>query len=264
MLSRGTAPKNQEMVVRTDDVQAGAAAGPSYAKSPQEARDPRSPDRCRALGGILVRKERWTLSLTGKLLALAVTVCVLFAVCWKAHPFLAVTSRVNGELLIIEGWIPTYTLNQAASEFARGHYQRVLVVRPVYETGDKYESGRYSGDYIAATLVQCGVPRDSVDTLFCSVVEKDRTYHSALAVKHWLEQKGIAAKSIDVATLGPHARRSRLLYEKAFGKDAKVGVIALEDREYEPAHWWRSSEGVREVLGEGIAYIYARFFFSAE
>jgi hypothetical protein len=129
--------------VLADDVQAGAAAGPSYAKSPQEARDPRSPDRCRALGGILVRKERWTLSLTGKLLALAVTVCVLFAVCWKAHPFLAVTSRVNGELLIIEGWIPTYTLNQAASEFARGHYQRVLVVRPVYDTVDKYESGRY-------------------------------------------------------------------------------------------------------------------------
>jgi hypothetical protein len=54
------------------------------------------------------------------------------------------------------------------------------------------------------------------------------------------------------------------LYEKAFGKDVKVGVVALEDRYYEADHWWRSSEGVREILGESIAYIYARFFFSPE
>jgi len=63
-------------------------------------------------------------------------------------------------------------------------------------------------------------------------------------------------------TLGPHARRSRLLFQKAFGKEVKVGVISVEDRDYDPAHWWRSSEGVREVLGEAIAYFYAKFFFS--
>jgi hypothetical protein len=195
------------------------------------------------------------------LLVFALGFVIALVVLQGAHSFLAVTDRIPAETLIVEAWIPTYTLNQAASEFASGHYQRVLVVRPVYETGDKYESGRYLGDYMAATLVQCGVPRDSVDTLFCSVVEKDRTYHSALAAKHWLEQNGIAAKSIDVATLGPHARRSRLLYEKALGKDVKVGVIALKDLNYDPNHWWRSSEGVREVLGESIAYLYARFIF---
>ena len=26
-------------------------------------------------------------------------------------------------------------------------------------------------------------------------------------------------------------------------------------------HWWRSSEGVRDVLGETVAWLYARFFF---
>ena len=212
----------------------------------------------------MVRRERWALSSSGKLLVFALGFVVALVVLQGAHSFLAVTDRIPAETLIIEGSIPTYTLNQAASEFASGHYQRVLVVRPVYDTVDKYESGRYSGDYMAASLVQCGVPHDSVDTLFCSVVEKDRTYHSALAVKHWLEQNGVWVKSIDVATLGPHARRSRLLYEKAFGKDTKVGVIALQDKNYDPNHWWRSSEGVREVLGEGIAYIYARFFFSPE
>ena len=66
---------------------------------------------------------------------------------------------------------------------------------------------------------------------------------------------------LDLATLGPHARRSRLLYEKAFGPQVKIGIVALVNREYDPAHWWRTSEGVREVIGEGIAYMYARFLF---
>jgi hypothetical protein len=35
-------------------------------------------------------------------------------------------------------------------------------------------------------------------------------------------------------TVGPHARRCFLLCQKAFGIDAKIGVIALEDRDYDP------------------------------
>jgi L,D-peptidoglycan transpeptidase YkuD (ErfK/YbiS/YcfS/YnhG family) len=31
--------------------------------------------------------------------------------------------------------------------------------------------------------------------------------------------------------------------------------------DYNPKQWWRYSDGVREVIGESIAYIYAKFFF---
>ena len=103
---------------------------------------------------------------------------------------------------------------------------------------------------------------DSVQPIPCWVERKDRTYNAALAVKQWFQENGVSVSSIDIMTLGPHARRSRLLFQKAFGKEVKVGVISVEDRDYDPAHWWRSSEGVREVLGEAIAYIYAKFFFS--
>jgi hypothetical protein len=40
-----------------------------------------------------------------------------------------------------------------------------------------------------------------------------------------------------------------------------VGIISVPDPDYDASHWWRSSDGVREVLDEGIAYIYAKFFF---
>jgi hypothetical protein len=92
-------------------------------------------------------------------------------------------------------------------------------------------------------------------------VHQDRTYHSAVNVRRWLESQGITSSSVDVITLGPHARRSRLLFEAALGPDVTVGVYAVPDPRYDLAHWWRSSEGVRSVLGETIAYVYARLFF---
>jgi hypothetical protein len=38
-------------------------------------------------------------------------------------------------------------------------------------------------------------------------------------------------------------------------------VIAVSNPDYDPKDWWRYSDGVREVIGETIAYIYARCFF---
>ena len=62
--------------------------------------------------------------------------------------------------------------------------------------------------------------------------------------------------------MGPHARRSRLLYEEALGGEFKIGIIALADRRFDPEHWWRSSEGVRAVVDDTVAYLYARLYFS--
>jgi hypothetical protein len=53
------------------------------------------------------------------------------------------------------------------------------------------------------------------------------------------------------------------LYEKAFGAGTVIGVIAVPDREYEPQRWWASSSGVRDVVDEAVAYLYARFIFRA-
>jgi hypothetical protein len=61
--------------------------------------------------------------------------------------------------------------------------------------------------------------------------------------------------------MGPHARRSRLIFQKAFRDEVGVGVISVPDDEYDQGHWWTTSAGVRTVLGEVIAYLYARFFF---
>jgi hypothetical protein len=92
-------------------------------------------------------------------------------------------------------------------------------------------------------------------------VQQDRTFASALSLKNWSSEHGITLTRIHLFSEGPHARRSRLLFEKAFGRKVRVGVTAVCARDYDPHHWWRSSSGVRAVADELIAYAYARFIF---
>ncbi|HZM05705.1 MAG TPA: hypothetical protein VFC44_22120 [Candidatus Saccharimonadales bacterium] len=211
--------------------------------------------------GFIVRRECWSFTFRGKLFLIVLVLGLLFFIKQFVHPFLAITEPVPSDVLVVEGWMPPNTLAQAAAEFRRGHYQWMILMRPIVDESDKYQSDAYEGDYKANLLIRYGVPKGRETNLFPIMAQKDRTYHSALAVKQWLIERGMKVKSLDVASLGPHARRSRLMYEKAFGGDVKIGIIALPDREYDAAHWWRSSEGVREVIGESIAYIYARFLF---
>ena len=72
---------------------------------------------------------------------------------------------------------------------------------------------------------------------------------------------GFIQASIDVISMGVHARRSWVLFKKAIPL-MDVGVIAITPNNYDTSRWWLSSEGVRNVISESIAYIYARFIFS--
>ena len=91
--------------------------------------------------------------------------------------------------------------------------------------------------------------------------KKDRTYHKALVAKKRLNEVGFTQASIDVVSFGVHARRTWLLFEKAF-PSVDVGVIAITPNSYDTSRWWLFSEGVRNVISESIAYLYARFIFS--
>jgi hypothetical protein len=46
-----------------------------------------------------------------------------------------------------------------------------------------------------------------------------------------------------------------------FGDKVRVGVISIPNLDYDQRHWWRYSQGVKDVLTEGVAYMYAKFLF---
>lgn len=195
-------------------------------------------------------------------LVLALTLATIAALRF-VHPFLAITHQTGSDVLIVEGWIGDRLFEQVATTYRHGHYRRVLVVIGVYE-GDilSDSAGQYYDEYLEELLVKYGVPGEAVDTLFCAVARRERTYHCARVARRWLrEHREVSLRSLDVATLGPHARRSRLLYDLAFEHRVPVGVIALPDQAYDPERWWRYSEGVREVMSEGLGYVYAKLIF---
>jgi len=220
-----------------------------------------SGNRSQKLGGIIRLKERWGLSWHGRLFVTSVMLLAIYAVVLNVHPFLAVTHRANAKILVVEGWIDEYAIRAGADEFKTGDYEHIITTG-----GPVAGSGGYTNDYNtfasvgARRLKAAGVADESVLMVPSHVIGRDRTYNSAIALRRWLLDHNMALRSINVVTQDAHARRTRLLFQKALGNDVRVGIISIPNPDYDAKHWWRYSEGVREVIGEGIAYTYAKVF----
>lgn len=216
----------------------------------------------RKLLGLLVRKERWGLSWRGWLvLALAVLLTGWWLIL-GIHSFLAVTRRIPAKILVVEGWTHYYGVDAAVQEFKTNHYDQLLTtggpvegfgpVSSIYDT-EAWQSARL--------LKEAGLSAAMVHAVPSRFVGRDRTYNSALALRDWLRANDPGVQSIDVLTEDTHARRTWLLFQEAFGQEVSVGIIAVRNPDYDAAHWWRSSAGVRAVIDESIAYLYAKLFF---
>lgn len=211
--------------------------------------------------GLFQRREKWVLSWRGRLAALA---CVLVFcggfILW-VHPFLAVTDRLDSDYLVVEGWVPNYALEESIAEFKNGHYKMMFTVGADPLTGTNIEPGDSIAIEAYKRLKWLGMNPDQMKAVPAHIKYRNRTFQSAVALREWVEENRVPMTSFNVVTVGPHARRSRLLFAEAFEGRAKVGVISVENREYNPKRWWKYSEGVKEVIGEGVGYLYARFLF---
>jgi len=211
--------------------------------------------------GLLRRRQCLVPTLHGcLLLTLSFAVLALLAA-REIPPFLAVTDSVPGGVLVVEGWVPDYMLEAAIAEFKRNHYARLFVTGIPVQQGaplSDYQNYAYLG---AATLVKLGLSTNDVQAVPTGLTRRDRTYATALTLKHWLREHDMAPAKFNLITGGPHARRSRLMFEKALGKGVAVGVIAIPAVDYDERQWWYYSQGVRIMIGESLAYIYARLLF---
>jgi len=103
------------------------------------------------------------------------------------------------------------------------------------------------------------------DSIFMAVIPKsvfiDRTYNTAVATRIIFERHPHWKHSFNIYSVGVHARRSRLMFERAFGSDFRVGIISVVDPTFDPRHWWRSSKGFRNVSNEFAAFSYVWTFF---
>ena len=204
---------------------------------------------------MLVPTWRGWLALVAAFLVLAV-VAVL-----KIHPFLAVNAPLPGEALVVEGWASDFAMAQAVAEFRRNHYDRIYVTGGPIEAGAPLSEYKTYAQRGGAVLSKLGIGSNELQVVAAPWVRQDRTYTAALSLANWLQTNGTRPTRVNLITEDTHARRSRLLCQKAFGKGVEVGVMAMPPADYDPRRWWRSSMGVRSIIGETIAYGYARLFF---
>ena len=182
----------------------------------------------------------------------------------KIHSFLAVSNPVNSKVLIVEGWVPDYCLEKAY------RFYNIQPVNTIFITGGPLEQGSYLKEFKsfaalgAATLKKLGIPDSILNEVPAPSVQKDRTYTSAMALKTWLTLKNKQYSSVNILTLGIHARRSGILFKKALGNSTDVGIISITDRDYNPDTWYTSSCGLKMVITELISYLYTKASFSSQ
>jgi hypothetical protein len=186
------------------------------------------------------------------------------AVVRGAYVFLSVEDPAPGGILVAEGWAPDYVLAEVVAEFRRNHYDAIFVTGIPLEQGTPLSEYKTFAELGAAVLIRLGADPRIVHAIPSPPVTQDRTYASALALRAGIRERGLAMDKVNIFSLGAHSRRTRMLYEKAFGPSTRVGVVAVRHRDFEPDRWWRTSQGFRIITAEFIAYFYARCLFHPE
>jgi hypothetical protein len=174
----------------------------------------------------------------------------------SANQLLSVNKPVAANVLVVEGWMPDYGLQQSLDEFRKGQYEHLVTAGGPLEQG-YFLSGYGSYAHLAgATLKKLGLPGDRLIEAPAPESLRNRTFESVRSVRAKLNDRGIRIRGINVVSIGPHTRRSRLVYQRVFGRQVNVGVIAVAPRDYDPNRWWKSSQGVKSVFGEALGWAY--------
>lgn len=214
---------------------------------------------------LLQRREIWLPTMFGWLLLISISGMFLLLAALNIHRYLAPNTPAPGaRLLIVEGWLGPKELDQALAKFKAGHYELIVTTGGPIERWQELIGISNYADLAAHYLRQQGLSAAELVSVPSPASAQDRTYLSAVSVRLWTEKHHRSALIVDVFTSGVHARRSQLLYGKALGEKAQVGVLSAKPAEYEPDRWWHSSTGVKAVLGEIVGLTWATCFFRPE
>jgi hypothetical protein len=214
------------------------------------------------LWGLVDRRLRWSLSWRGRVAVLLALIGAGFLILHGIYPFLAVTDRIDTKTMVVEGWMDQTDLVRVADEYRLGRYQRIFTtggpVHGMVRSPNEYST---SAHIAAQRLIALGLPAGEIQSVPSYVHERDRTYGAAVALRDWIRGHNMAVPTFVIVTLSVHSRRSRLLFKEAFGDGTKIGVISLENPDYDATHWWRYSEGVKDIASEVVSYLYTRLLF---
>lgn len=211
--------------------------------------------------GLLEYKPQWTLTLQGWCLLLGLLLVMIALFLWSIYPFLTVSSPLDADVMVVEGWVNDATLKKAIAEFQDKHYRLMIITGTNIRRGALFTQYKTHADLAAATVIALGLDPQKVVAVPNQAVKVNRTAASAIAVKHWLSQSGLTIKQLNIYSHDVHTRRSWAIFRRVLAPEIKVGAIAHRSAYYQKIPWWRTSDGTKAVMVETIAYLYVRFFW---
>lgn len=171
------------------------------------------------------------------------------------HRFLAVNSPIGRGILVIEAWIPSQALCEAAKLFQSGSYHYVVVV------GSQMNSSENSPNYAdlaAEHLEKLGLAKERIVRVALPYESTKRTFASARALDRLLHNSGAPSCCVDVYTIGAHARKSWIIFQSVLGKSYQVGVIVGPESSYNTQYWLLSGRGWWIVSRNLTGYLYSK------
>jgi hypothetical protein len=203
----------------------------------------------------------WKLTWMGRLLVVIVLIGIFIGFTANLYPFLAPEGAPRKGLMVVEGWIHDFALDEAVTLYRAGNYSKIVCTGVPIETGSYIQQYKSYPEMTAARLEKMGIAPKEIVVAVADYEKKDRTYLAATALRQAFMAYNIEEPDLHLITTGPHGRRSRMLFQKALGEDYNIGITCLDEYAYDQKDWYTCSEGVRSVIGELIAYTYAKFFF---
>jgi hypothetical protein len=211
---------------------------------------------------LFCRRQIWLPTLWGALLIGGVLAAIGLGLGRNAYALLAPQQPAPGaRTLIVEGWLNRAELQQAAAVVRTGRYERVVAtggpIDPEVDAGQwrnhAQRTAAHLREFIDGTL-----PVIAIET---PASAQERTYLSAVMVRRWAQQNGTRLGTVDLFSVGVHARRSWLLYRMALGPEVEVGVLAARPAGFDAERWWTNSMGAKSTLGEALSLGWTRCCF---
>lgn len=177
------------------------------------------------------------------------------------YSFLALNEPVGARILVVEGWLAPEELDQAVQVIEKGRYEHVVTTGgPISGWPELFTHTNYA-TVAADYLTRHGIPRGTITVVPAPMSRQDRTFLSAVVLRESAQRLGIHLDAIDIFSSGAHSRRSRLLFQMAFGPKVRVGVLAARPAEYDPDVWWQTSSGAESMVFQSIGMLWVKCFF---
>lgn len=193
------------------------------------------------------------------LLLVCVAICIFLAN--NLYGFLAQNAPVGARVLVVEGWLNPEELEQAIRAFKNGKYERIVTTGGPVTRWPEVNQGTNYAELAADYLAHHGISHELIATVPAPHSAQERTFLSAVMFRESAQRQGITLDAVDIYSSGPHARRSRLLFQMALGRRVRVGVMAARPGEYDPEVWWRTSAGVEQMFFQSFGFVWVKCCF---